>query len=126
MASHSLWTVGRFTFCTRCGARSSQRVRLLRAICPRAPSSASTARNLRLMKEGRDPTVAGSPFVGRPLPDSTLMSRLRASPSAPSSITGPSDAVAELVFQSLPVVNVHHVHVDDEADVNALCLYCTD
>ena len=129
MASHSLWTVGRFTFCAKCGARSSQRVRLLKGECPRAPTSASTARNLRLLKEGRDPTLAGSPFLGRPVPDSTLMAKLRGSSSssaAPPSLDGASDAVSELIFQALPVVNVHHVHVDEEADDLPLCVFCTD
>jgi len=121
LASHSLWKVGRFTFCSRCGARHSERVRLLRRPCTGSPSSASTARCLRLMKDGRDPAVAGAPFVGRPVPDLSLLAMLRKGKSSASSSSLPpplqpvgfDPAIDELIFSALPVVNVVHEHGDD-------------
>ena len=124
VASHSLWKVGRFTFCSKCGARHSERVRLLKKECSGSPSSASTARNLRLLKEGRDPVSAGSPFLGRPVPDMSLLALLRggraappsASSSAPPAPREPNEAVDALIRSALPTVNVVFQHDDGEAE----------
>lgn len=130
VASHSLWIVGRITFCSKCGARHSQRVRLLKGVCNRALTSQNTSRKLRLMKEGRDISLPGSPFAGWPSPDFTLMAKLwDGLPTAVSSspqLGAPSNAVSELIFQAPPVVNVYHAHVDDEAKAACLWEFCTD
>ena len=65
--THTLWSVGDTAFCTRCGARSKERVRLLRAQCTGAAGSASRARELARMKLGYEPGKAE--HSGPPKPD---------------------------------------------------------
>ena len=63
---HTLWCVGSCVFCTRCGARTSERVRQLGEVCRGGPASPATAFNLKCLKEGRLPGTRG--VVAAPVP----------------------------------------------------------
>ena len=66
--NHALWLFGDGTtmFCTRCGSRATERVKLLRQPCPGSPPSDSTSAVLRRLKKGYLP--GDETWHGRPTP----------------------------------------------------------
>ena len=84
---HVLWALGDCVFCARCGARTSVRVRKLGRVCCGAPSSVSTARNLKSLRNGRIPGVPG--WHGRPSPVPWAPSRAKGLPETCSPCIDP-------------------------------------
>ena len=67
ISSHTIWSLnnGKTVFCARCGCRSTQRVKLLRKVCRRAPANPSMARLLSDLRKGYVPRVG---YAGPPIP----------------------------------------------------------
>jgi hypothetical protein len=67
-SAHKIWTLGSHFFCSRCGARTQERVRLLKKECKGHPGSATQARMLKRLKMGIPPTSGLVAPGSRPVP----------------------------------------------------------
>jgi hypothetical protein len=63
---HTIWTVGEFIFCSRCGAHSARRAQGLTHSCHGIPSSTSADYRRKRLLDGKHPTTGAE--IGTPRP----------------------------------------------------------
>ena len=82
---HTIWRVGQYVFCIKCGHWSNQRISKLRARCNGSPSSQSAKRVLDTkLKRGFGPYAKDKDWLGVPQPLGVEPAVAVAAPAAPA------------------------------------------
>jgi hypothetical protein len=97
--SHSLWALGPHIFCSKCGARTATRLRLLKSTCAGAPGSATQARLLSLLKRGIVPPGTEIRF-GRPVPCIEAFAREGETVQPPLNRVDPLESVVDAILST--------------------------